>query len=170
MKERIGVLLQETGKICITTGSPDYAFENSEGVLMWANNGKDEPVRLDLITGALWQPYHEVKEIRPEKAGELWENGDGKYYHTHDVEGDLYLVGMYEAVKVEGAITSGMTRLYPPVENVERIEIESVKFASLPDSKHFAYPMVSNGGTYNWKDLPYKPAMKMILEIPKEDS
>ena len=51
------------------------------GILRWLDKGILVMV-IDIIEGD-WQPYHEVKEIRPEKAGELWKkNIDNFVYMT----------------------------------------------------------------------------------------
>ena len=60
--------------------SRNYAKKRDCGVLSWYDKERDIflcDVRLDEIFNFTWRPYHEVKEIRPEKAGELWEKDNG---------------------------------------------------------------------------------------------
>lgn len=51
-----------------------YAAVRKDGVLCWYDKDGTErvPVALHVAFRQDWQPYPEVKEIRPEKAGELW--------------------------------------------------------------------------------------------------
>lgn len=124
-----------------------------------------------------WQPYYEVVEIRPEKAGELWEWEDMLYFtnlqrdSNHGVlvfmtdEGDLIDTG---DIDYRGCAhnKNGWTRLYPKVEadSVERIEIENVKWK---ESGSLIYP-AADVSHVAWYDLVDLPRMKMILEIPKD--
>ena len=177
MRERVGVVLQETGKICITDDSPDYAFENSEGVLVWDNNGKNEPVMLYLITDAVWQPYHEVKEIRPE-AGELWISKVGDRYFITSCPTVDYLTAVarsgnkytlnkdYSFMEYKEVVhnKNGWTRLFPEPEDdsVERIEIEGVV---CKEDSECVYTIETTFTAP--QDLANKP-MKMILVMEKD--
>jgi hypothetical protein len=121
-----------------------------------------------------WQPYHEAKEIRPEKAGELWERKgihyaigylkcrDGIYqtqYGLHRFDCNDYKP--VDNNMIHGK--NGWTRLFPKPENdsVERIEIEGVVCKEDSDC---VYTVETTFTSH--KDLVNKP-MKMIL-IPKE--
>ena len=118
-----------------------------------------------------WQPYHEIKEIRPENAGELWDKDGCKYITFGTDNNDLRIFnqvgGEYELSEFipDGPIHDkyGWTRLYPKIEDdVERIEIEGVKW--IEATKSLIYP----SGVYEWRHLINRSPMKMILETPKD--
>ena len=128
-----------------------------------------------------WLPYHEEKEIRPEKAGELWRYNSGVntlHYHTDSsvVKGEsrfkIILYGFSGEVSNDPDHIihhkNGWTRLFPPVEDesVERIEIEGVRWYSSPNDKHGAIPGSSQ--VPGWARFIDTPPMKMILEIMKK--
>ena len=79
-----------------------------------------------------WQPYREKPEIRPEKAGELWEyEGSKTFIYRNRSDGLLHVIrdqGGTNPVSYSNMIhgQNGWTRLYPPVpdENVEDIFCE----------------------------------------------
>lgn len=58
-------------------------------------------------------------EIRPENPGELWVNGNGKFYHTAILDEDLYLSGVYDTMIVNDHMDfKKWTRLYPDTEEL----------------------------------------------------
>ena len=66
------------------TSKPDEFVRCVGGVRYWYNT-KDEqiaPVAYCLLKKDNWVPYPEQKIIRPEKAGELWKNEQGKVLVT----------------------------------------------------------------------------------------
>ena len=126
------------------------------------------------ILGDDWQPYYEVKEIRPEKAGELWqEELSGNYYTTNvpmplGLGGGLALFGPKGRIDIkDGDVVhgKGWIRLFPHVEdkNVERIEIERVAWRH---SHGVYFPTADTD--IEFSELKEKGRMKMILEIPKD--
>ena len=62
--------LKENGRAkCNEDG---YVFVDEYGILQWydtVNNVVIAPAELNEILNSDWQPHHEKKEIRPEKAG-----------------------------------------------------------------------------------------------------
>ena len=136
-----------------------------------------------------WQPYHEVKEIRPEKAGELWKDEDGKRWATRPsgTKGEISIDSLstcgtewrkYDVNIWHGNIIhnkNGWTRLFPKVEDdsVKRIEFENVDWNLSDCWQTKPMPFVSyNGGSSDWGGIRdavvNQPKMKMILEIPKD--
>ena len=128
-----------------------------------------------------WQPYHEEKEIRPEKEGELWKNNVNINWFIRRA-GSSRCKG-FQAVSEQGVCFDikgldmvhgeGWTRLFPPVEeDVERIEIEGVKWKKADHGKHGEgvipeFPSMEE--VRKIEALTSKPPMKMILEIPREE-
>lgn len=117
-----------------------------------------------------WHIFPEVKEIRPENAGELWIAGGIKYM-SQKVGDRLrmipeeYSMNVLEPSGLEYFIhgTGQYERLFPPVEeDVERIEIEGVEWKQI-QNQTIVFPK----GRACWLSLTHKPPMKMILEIPK---
>ena len=153
-----------------------------DGILYWYDVKRDEyflPVTLQDINNANWRTYHEVEEIRPEKAGELWKNNlNDEYYHTTvplplGMGGGLALFSCYGRTDRENIFHGeDWTRLSPPVEDnsVERVEIEGVVWLHKKDcqGKHVEYSGVDDPKPNNFKDIPVDVPMKMILEIPKD--
>lgn len=117
---------------------------------------------------------NESKEIRPEKAGELWQQGDGEggedyhYYFTFEKSGMLKFRSerVHEISDWPGMIhgKNGWTRLYPPVEDdsVEIIEFEGVV---CKEDSECVYTIETTFTTP--QDLANKP-MKMTLEFKKD--
>ena len=118
-----------------------------------------------------------VKEIRPEKAGELWQAGNDSFFFTVNSDkiagdnGDTYEIKDYEMIHGK----HGWIRLYPPVEDdsVERIEFNNVDWDLSGCWQTKPMPFVSyDGGSKDWGDIRdaviNQPKMKMILEIPKD--
>jgi len=158
------------GNWIINWNSLDGYFQNTwpDGKITRFNFGKDDILRDD------WQPYHEVEEIRPEKAGELWRyrNSDN-YAHTFADDDDIYFISDGCSPKLVSNLECVVhnqywTRLFPKVEDdsVERIEIEGVKWQQLGEGWAVPTKGPQSGGSFH--DLLSKPFMKMILEIPKE--
>ena len=111
-----------------------------------------------------YKPYHEVKEIRPEKAGELWKAGNDSFFFTVNSDkiagdnGDTYEIKDYEMIHGK----HGWIRLFPPVEdeNVERIEFEA-----LWDSSFGKFSIISPLAKM---DLMGNGPHKLFVEIPKD--
>ena len=163
--------LNENGKICISNNSPDYAFENSDGVLVWNNNGENEPVRLCLINDVDWQPYPEVKEIRPEHSGELWEKREC-FYHTSGSQrsGGLTLHSDVGTVDMRNVIhgKNGWTRLHPPVED-NSVEFRKVTFDRIIGENGAKYmSIISTSCDSPSLEILKGKCAKIMLEIPKE--
>jgi hypothetical protein len=175
--------LEETGKACVEGKFDEYcATENADGPLEWRRRIDGTfvcHVGLACILHSVWIPYHEEKEIRPEKAGELWEHEKGGSFFVHRAKPDSHILevtfyyGGREKIQEQEVIhgENGWTRLYPPVENenVERIEVEDVAWRSDGNGPVYVYP-IEAGSTFflNHSNLLRKPRMKMILEIPKD--
>ncbi|MCK5615176.1 hypothetical protein KAR91_75635, partial [Candidatus Pacearchaeota archaeon] len=130
--------LKETGKAIYPDQTDVYAeirFYNGANYLVWINTEDNEisgrvtgeeggRVAYEMHFKDDWQPYFEVKEIRPEKAGELWEY-NAKCLKIFILYGDnLSLVGIDETGQkstispfmIHGK--NGFTRIEPPVEGV----------------------------------------------------
>ena len=189
---KIEEALKETGKAIYPDQTDVYVevrFDNGANYLVWVNTEDNEidgrvageeggKVAYEMHFKDNWQPYHEVKEIRPENAGELWcfESGDGteSYHHTQGSQfrEGLELIGYAGPIDMKQVIhnhKNGWTREFPKVEdeNVERIEIEAVRwerheaFCTYPKS---TLAMEPNG---RFNEFIKRGPMKMILEIPK---
>jgi hypothetical protein len=168
------------GKIVATVYTDCYAMLDGGGRLCWWYKETHElhkPVCLAAILGDYWLPYHEEKEIRPEKAGELWDSGKEKYITFSNGRNDLRMFGqsggeyVFEEFFCSPIHDKGWTRLYPPVEDesVERIEIEGVEWATAMNINGNTFaPSTSRHWPFPFKDLVTKPQMKMILEIPRK--
>jgi hypothetical protein len=167
--------LEETGKAYVL-GGRYYAKENAKEVLEWRSIHDDSfggTVSLRDIFELRWQPYPIEKEIRPEKAGELWRNGRGHFYHTvNDIHAEKEIVRMIgrhdRGVPSTETIhnQNGWQRIHPPVEDdsIERIVVEGVTWKTQSDG--WVTPLqCGRGGILH--SLVGKPAMKLIAEIPK---
>ena len=150
--------LKETGKAVNERGNEvNYAKARDCGVLSWYSKERDIflcDVPYEMIIDGNWQPYREVKEIRPEKAGELWQyHVSGLFFHT-----DL---GPCNSLQIKGMVDIAIhgknaTRLYPPVEeDVERIEIKEGEWVESDVGFHFPRKMS-------------RPPLRTILEMPKD--
>jgi hypothetical protein len=175
--------LKENGKAWFKEGRDLYARKDGSYV-HWYDSLNDNclgEITLDNLTSDQWQPYHEVKEIRPEKAGELWgfENEmTSDNYITVWVKGggEIRLIrDTFTHIVPEKVIhnKNGWTRLYPPVEDdsVERIEFEDTAFLEgIVAGSSVFYPTSNLGQFCNavFKNYCKRPSVKMILEIPKE--
>ncbi len=105
------------------------------GVMTWfgSDDAAINPVAYCLLKRTDWQPFPEAKEIRPEKAGELWATGDLNYM-TQKIGDELRMIPRSYDMQILEEIDHFIhgvgcyKRLYPPVEDdsVERIEIEGV--------------------------------------------
>jgi hypothetical protein len=157
---RIDEALKETGIV-----TPDYinikkhSFAKLlDGVLYWHDIKEGNcsfPVSLHDINNIKWQPYHEVKEIRPEKAGELWvsrENEKDTPFFTTE-SGEAFPVNNHLVIRNRSGLSldikgcfedrkiihgkNGWTLIYSPDkevmkrikdledDSVDRIEIEN---------------------------------------------
>ena len=76
-----------------------------------------------------WQPYHEKPEIKPEKAGEVWQDEDGEYWSTYKNKISGLHVSCWNGNRsiprdmIHGQ--NGWTRSYPPLpdESVARASV-----------------------------------------------
>lgn len=169
---KIQEALRKNGKAQREISSDRAAYgEVVESYLVWDNG---DHIGYDGLIADDWQPYHEVKEIRPENAGELWEeiSDISKYYHT-DFRGTLginfrlAMIGDFR-VEIENVIHGkGWMRRFPHVEDdsIERIEIESLEITGIHPPKIMgitsAYRM-DLGPRLDGKGV------KLILETPKD--
>lgn len=124
-----------------------YAAVRADGVLCWYDKNGNErcPVALHVAFRQDWVPCPEDKEIRPEKAGELWESQTGSKYFTvyQDEQRDILKARCEydESWESNGGTMSGMihnkngwTRLLPHVEDDkerQKREIEKAAIASI---------------------------------------
>lgn len=174
--------LKETGEARRpNTRKGQYAYLNKD-VLFWNDGPIEAPVLMVSIFADDWQPYHEVKEIRPEKAGELWENKESNlkfYVHEWGVrldKRDLHILwnnGPRELLSNIDIIhnKNGWIRCFPHVEdeNVERIEIEvysdCIKSGDAINTVdiHLVFARVEDK-----KMLCKQRHVKMYIEIPKD--
>lgn len=162
-----------------------YVKKNEEDQYFWYIKDTDEVVRelrVSEALGYIWQPYHDKKEIRPEKVGEHWANEHGKHlfaykmkYHVHwiDESGEVIDIKLHKDII---HCQNGWTRIYPPVEdeNIERIEFENVIWGKSETWPHKSIPKLIKGpGHTNWGEISdattSKPPGKMTLEWPKEN-
>lgn len=133
--------LELTGKAYREDNGADYVMlvNNTEGsgsLLHWFNDGEDigEVVFEEQIDD-IWQPYPEVKEIRPKSSEEVWVGSHGRHMVTGWREGELWGYfndGSKCTVLDKGSLVihgkNGWDRLIPSVEDesVDRIEIETI--------------------------------------------
>ena len=173
--------LKPTGK-AVLSGSDDFAQEHDDE-LMWCRIAGDAIGILACVGWkdvAMndWQPYHEEKEIKPEKAGELWEHKshgkcfiveDGSSLAAQTIRGcQRFTIGSdhsWDDFKDIRHNKTGWTRLYPSVEDesVDRIEIEGVSWRY---SHGIYFPVADTD--IEFSELKEKGRMKMILVIPKD--
>jgi hypothetical protein len=123
-----------------------------------------------------FKPYHEVKEIKPEKAGELWSNNGKRWFVAKCPSNEYFydqtgVISHNEYAKATHG-KNGWTRIFPKPEDesIERIEIEGVEWEDCKienQELHAMVPLWRNMNPWIGKDLINKPPMKMILEIPK---
>ena len=115
----------------------------------------------------------EKEKIVPQDKGELWEDGDGEFYHTeYDEHDNLWMSSMEADYQVGRHLDlTGWKRLFRPVEgDVERIEVENVTWfrRKYEDGSVDVIDFESSLTHQNAKEFLDKPPMKMILIIPKE--
>jgi len=168
--------LKETGKAFHVTYSDLYVTWISGNVCFVTVYGnEDRPLEHHELLKDGWQHYHEVKEIRPENAGELWEMaGHAKFFViTDERTGKNELCGIYgNKIVIRKDMIHGKdwTRLFPPVEDdsIERIEIEGVRWFQEHNGE--IYPVADTSICFKnpFSYLLHKPLMKMILLIPKD--
>ena len=166
--------LKETGKARRDKwGEKEYIYK--KGMYFIDNTG--EPFNREDITADVWQPYHEVKEIRPEKAGELWQLWKDVYYHTvSNSHGKISLVAYAGTIDTKGVghNKNGWTREFPKVEDpsVKRIRIKDVTWhKGIGNGVSVVFPVADNSGEGSaevGKDLLTYGPMTMILEMQKE--
>jgi hypothetical protein len=179
--------LEKNGKAYRVISSTSEPYAYIDGLyLVWEDGVK---VGYEGIIAEDWLPYPEEKEIRPEKAGEVWQYEEDSHkkvtvwhkgilcFHAlsrRDRPDIIYFkkddgLGWFCCDEpVHGK--NGWTRLYPPVEDesVERIEIEGVEnFRLCGDTFESSIYKVDIPDGYLDR-LEDKPPMKMILEIPKD--
>jgi hypothetical protein len=126
------------GKATLTIIECDYAMLDDNGVLYWFDKKTHEktmPVNLACINAIAWQPF---KEIRPEKAGELWISEQGFYYHTEMRVLDLILVGSGGGINQQIPVLSDRdfskwTCLFPEVPNENEIIAKGVTWERRDD-------------------------------------
>ena len=116
-----------------------------------------------------------VKEIRPEKAGELWKSPSGTLFITKVYDDELYFITVSAYSKertiyhsVYSSHTNEWERIHPPVEDesIERVVFEGVTWGECDCG--FNYPMATSGGALQNNNIMLnKPPIKMTLEIPK---
>ena len=144
------------------------------GIMTWVKGpgaAPMNPVAYCLLKRDDWQPYHEVKEIRPE-VGELWwQKGYGNLFIVKPIKIDKLHYkhddgsgGVVPSSMVHGEF--GYKRLWPEVEDesIERVEIEGVHWQK-KDNWCVPFGMKRIG-----EDLINRSPMKMILEMSKHCS
>lgn len=178
--------LKSTGRaVLILDGEKVEYVKWFNDTLWWVNirsGACDREVRhLDILEGD-WEPYHEVEEIRPEKVGELWQR-DGEINHrcvTYEGIVGLNVIwwgGTANTNRVDKDMIhnkNGWKRVWPNVEdeNVERIEIEGVKWEeiqSLSGTQIVTLFWTEQGFSHIKRQWLNKSPMKMTLEIPKDN-
>ena len=167
---KIEEALEPTGRASDHRDKIMYAALDEKGVLCWYDIETHElinPVGLDSINGSGWQPYHEVKEIKPEVRGELWETKSGlKVFVCRGNGGELILKREDGFEFSLNNLPKGLTRLFPIVEddNVERITVKRVKWRKF-NGMTLIYP--SSDSRFDFASLIDSGRMKMILETYK---
>lgn len=174
-----------------------------EGQLYWfdkVTHTRRHTLSHEEIAKGIYEPYHDKKEIRPEKAGELWifvdEGGEVPFFTTE--AGPAFPVNNHLVIRNRSGLSieieamslgkiihnqNGWTLLYSPDkevmkrlkevedENVERIEIEDMYWLY---TNGYTIPVdnrrIEGTKKFDWKSLSDKSSGKMILEFPKEDS
>lgn len=120
--------LEETGKAIQPDIPKGLYYSLNESGVLWLYSKIGRPIEIvkfgDIFTYN-YTPYYEVKEIRPEKAGELWER-DGEFNHrctTFETDVGLNVIWWDGDTPNTNRIgkdmihnKNGWTRLYPPVE------------------------------------------------------
>ena len=177
-------VLEETGKVRGTNWETTYARLKGGVLTQYVIKDDDDigAVDLNCILDTDWVPYHEEKEIRPKKVGELWKHESGLHAHTfRDKKGNLCInedqcffgTDTRKATQVIHN-KNGWTRLHPLVEdeNVERIEIEESELRSFSTGTSTGDILCSLAVPKDAYDklvkVLFDKPMKMILEIPKE--
>jgi hypothetical protein len=175
------------GKITCKYGKDDHKYIHLiDGITRYPNGDSAQNC---ILSVDYWKPYHEVEEIRPEKAGELWRHDEASIlFFIYDAEGPLYRISHQG---LDGPIISmdsmvhgkGWTLIYSPDKevmkkikglednSVETIEIEDVLWKLGGNHISFPYVEIHEGADYgpfhDVREETNRP-MKMILEIPKE--
>ena len=129
--------LEPTGK-AYRESDPVFhvALDDSGALMIYKNEGNKliGPEMLSYVLGNDYLPYHDKKEIRPEKAGELWEFGRNLFFIIQQNQ-TLFLMSAFGTRSECSTRTDiihnqdGWKRLRPVVEeeDIERVVIEGVK-------------------------------------------
>jgi hypothetical protein len=183
--------LKETGKAFLSIESEYYAMEGGDS-LNWISKKTstiDSNVPFVLIMSDQWQPYHEVEEIRPEKAGELWKNASGNilvimetpdreglfFTYTNDAHKPTLLRNMIWSRNVIHN-ESGWTLIYSPdkevMKKIKELEDNSVETIEIEDvlwntNDECTYPYQEKS-VFDWDVLLNMKPIKLICVIPKE--
>ena len=109
--------LKETGKARKEDCSIGFVMKNEKGHLIFFNEDgvADGYVVLSAIMSDNWQPYHEVKEIRPEVTGEVWENPHKEKFFTIKLEQRFHFID--EQGHCHNSHIGNLTRIFSPVED-----------------------------------------------------
>jgi hypothetical protein len=138
--------LEETGKAVHECDEFEgcYVCLNDDGQLE-CKHGSECPQKdwttptLQQIVEDCWQPYHPKKEIRPERAGELWHNYSlNKYYHSEEIDGVLWMVNSIHKFRGGDFVATVWRLIYSPDEEVmKELEGEKVVVEKKQDSKKY---------------------------------
>ena len=175
--------LKENRKVTLPIYDDNYyVSEAGANLRLW--NSKEKITIRELYISELlssdWLPYHEEKEIRPEKPGELWGRHKEHYLVFFDNDkhvclcivdeaGDKFTVSEMDNTCEIIHNKNGWKRVFPSVEDesVERIEIGSNDWTNEYEGQKTISKVIILGGKIKLWGI--KPPMKMILEIPKKD-
>lgn len=143
--------LKETGKAKLPTWHDGaYVYVKNDLIFLKGMGGYDKPYSSKVMLAGDWQPHHEVKEIRPQKAGELWSIRDTLIFTYEDVYGDplqlkfIYADGSgqnYISGHANGQIIhnkNGWTLIYSPDEEVMK-KIKGLKDDEKINGDSFEY-------------------------------
>lgn len=162
-------------------GKTGYVKWNSDE--LWWYDRKTDNARRPLSHEEMFEsydPYHEVKKIRPEKAGELWQYNNLFVWCTVIKNEVLEMVCAHgkdietvDKMNLTVHGKNGWKRLFPEVEDdsVERIEFDDMVFLEGLVAGSSVFFPTSNLGQFSngiFKDYCKRPPIKMIFEIPKE--
>ena len=109
--------LKETGKACRFGWDTDRYIHEVEGQLLNVEGSKFANA---CLLESDWQPYHEAKEIRPEKAGELWDLRGSKFFTVSGIGLNLRILSQgNDVLDIEDHVIhgkNGWVRLCPSVD------------------------------------------------------
>jgi hypothetical protein len=84
---KIQDVLGPTGRAEAVLARPDWYIKTKENCeYFWYRKDTNEVIReltVNEALGYVWQPYHEVKEIRPENEDEVWFNSHVEIYYLY---------------------------------------------------------------------------------------